>query len=422
MPRQSRKLPFAQRLNNPYTIVGRCLAPALPPDDKQELSDALKGNLVSWGALLLTANMNRCTPLWYVRLCDHGLIEIVPHDLREYLTQLHAANCERNQKIRSELIKIISLFNQEKIPVLLLKGAITFADNLYSDIGARMMNDLDLLVPEVDVFRAKNLLMSKGYIENQKDELEVQNGKILSRGKHLTSIKKPGSPAKIELHYRVMHGIAGRILTTENTWETKNKVKLNNCIALLPAPTIRLLHTMIHATQTGKAFLRSHVNLSDLAEFAAVTNNQYDNIDTQHFWNVAGQRQVKTEAIVFTGLVRTVFLAKFQAPPNRLSQFHMARVINNSQPMNINSVTELTSQEASPHHFNGNHDTEKQRKPFAAAFWRLAQLIHYYISMPKWLWWSIAFASENARKMGLLKFILKNIMKKNKWELITFGK
>jgi hypothetical protein len=53
-------------LDNPYVIVGRCLAPTLSEADLSELADVLDREVVPWEMLLATANMHRCTPLWYV--------------------------------------------------------------------------------------------------------------------------------------------------------------------------------------------------------------------------------------------------------------------------------------------------------------------------------------------------------------------
>jgi hypothetical protein len=114
------------------------------------LKDADRMNIrrdaVDWGRLLYMANLHFCAPLWFVRLQQDDLLPLLPLDLQTYLDYLHKANEERQEAFRQAAIDIVSSFEEHSIPVILLKGAATFCDDLYADLGARMMGDLDLLV------------------------------------------------------------------------------------------------------------------------------------------------------------------------------------------------------------------------------------------------------------------------------------
>jgi len=143
------------KLNRPFTILGRGLAPALTDEQKAELRNVLQSGIATWEQLLSLANIHECTPLWYVRLRQHVLLDIVPADLLEYLAKLHSANKERNAKLKQELVRVVSILSQKDIPVLPLKGAATFVDDLYDDPGARIMRDLDILIPQERIKEAR---------------------------------------------------------------------------------------------------------------------------------------------------------------------------------------------------------------------------------------------------------------------------
>ncbi len=98
-----------------------------------------------------------------MRLKKHGLLDMLPADLQTYLAHRTAANRVRNHRLKNELASIIALLAAKRIPVLLLKGAATFTDRLYADDGARLMQDLDLLIPEDQVERAQRILIDTGY-------------------------------------------------------------------------------------------------------------------------------------------------------------------------------------------------------------------------------------------------------------------
>jgi len=57
-------------------------------------------------------------------------------------------------KVYAQLRKVLQVFCQEKVPVIVLKGAL-LAELVYQHIGLRTMDDVDLLVSKQDLGKAE---------------------------------------------------------------------------------------------------------------------------------------------------------------------------------------------------------------------------------------------------------------------------
>ena len=99
-------------------------------------------------------------------LIDRQLQLITAHQIPSaVIAQIHAnfnENFQRNLYLTSELLKLGRLFETQQIPLLSFKGPI-LAQIAYGNLGLRQFLDLDILVPEADVVRASELLVSQGY-------------------------------------------------------------------------------------------------------------------------------------------------------------------------------------------------------------------------------------------------------------------
>jgi len=131
--------------NDHYALLALFLSPWKDAGIIHALTDAIKQGKPNWKNLLYLANLHFCTPLWFVRLRKDGLISLLPQDLQTYLQHLHQANVERNEAFCEAIKEIHPKLREHGIPAILLKGAASFCDDLYGDVGARMMGDIDIL-------------------------------------------------------------------------------------------------------------------------------------------------------------------------------------------------------------------------------------------------------------------------------------
>lgn len=115
---------------------------------------------IHWDGLLHIALRHRLMPLLYWQL--HATCpEAVPRLFLDRLRDLYQANARRNVSLTIQLLKILDIFDVHGIPIISYKGP-TLAAAIYGNLALRQFDDVDILVHQVDVPRAKELLISLG--------------------------------------------------------------------------------------------------------------------------------------------------------------------------------------------------------------------------------------------------------------------
>jgi hypothetical protein len=348
-----------------YSVVGRCLAPVLAEEAREFLTRTLPQGDVRWELLLAEANRQHCTPLWYARLRAHGLLGYAPADLQAYLARLYEANQTHNALLGEELAVLLPLLAKQGIPLLLLKGAATLADGLYRDGGARLMADLDLMVPEAALPEAERLLMMEGYVDDPFDRRHLDRSAMRTRHAHIAGLYHFRKNAAIELHYRVAYGQAGRVLRAGPAWRSAIVGKFAGNPVRWLEPTLRLLHNMLHATLPHREFLRGRLRLSDLAEFDALVRRYAAAIDFDELWQRVAGQGLLTEAAVYANLANRLMGTAVPAPDVPRAEWHLSRILG-AAPAALADAG--------------------WRPMLNALRWKAATLRHHGRQLPGWTW------------------------------------
>lgn len=155
-------------------------------------------------------------------------------------------SCMNNMRIEYEHVALDQVLGD--IPYVILKGNVSAS--YYPKLSLRMMGDVDFLVHEEDVARARKVLTAAGYIA------EEDNGGI-----HIAFAKlTPTGGVSIEMHRRV-NGIpstdVGETIKgyLADIWDTSSQVKMSNGSYVSPDAfhhgLVMLLHTASHLTAEG---------------------------------------------------------------------------------------------------------------------------------------------------------------------------
>jgi len=84
-------------------------------------------------------------------LLRKGLDSCLPDPIREYFQAVFSLNLERNERLRASLVEAVGALNRIGVEPLLLKGAAVLHGEPYAGVTARMLGDLDILVPAASI-------------------------------------------------------------------------------------------------------------------------------------------------------------------------------------------------------------------------------------------------------------------------------
>src|SRR5262249_7931508 len=116
-----------------------------------------------WIQVFERANADLLGPALWSALCASGEVTSLPADAREYLATLHRLNVARNKALRAQVLELVGALNERGIVPILLKGGLALFDGPYADPAARMMRDIDVLVPARERDDAIAVLKRLGY-------------------------------------------------------------------------------------------------------------------------------------------------------------------------------------------------------------------------------------------------------------------
>ncbi len=208
-------------------------------------------NEIDWAYLIQTAFKHGTVPLLYQSLnvtCPEALPKAVLDELRRHFH----ANALRNHFLTGELLKLLTQFEVHGIPVLPFKGP-ALAASAYGNLALRQFCDLDILVHEQDVLRAKDLLISQGYQPLYHLTGAEEAAYILSHGQY--PFGRDYGKISVELHWRILEPPFPFPLDIECLWERLEPISLAGKTVLTFSPGDLLLILCAHGTKSRWARL-----------------------------------------------------------------------------------------------------------------------------------------------------------------------
>ncbi len=128
-----------------------------------------------------------------------------------------------------ELLKLLGLFDAHGVRAIPYKGP-TLAAIAYGNLALREFDDLDVLVDEPDVPKAKELLVSMGYLPQY--HLSNAQEVALLRHHYAQGFSRSDVDSTIELHWRIAERHFSFPLTLEGVWERLEHIHLSGDTAL----------------------------------------------------------------------------------------------------------------------------------------------------------------------------------------------
>ncbi|MDQ3139110.1 MAG: nucleotidyltransferase family protein [Pseudomonadota bacterium] len=261
--------------------------------------------------MLEIANKGWLGPALYLALRRADRLNEIPLPVRDYLSFIHDRNCERNRRMRAQLLEAIRALDAAAIEPILLKGAIHLFTARDEELGARMISDLDISIAPVEMARAKSALIELGYCCFGSDR----------------ELARPHDVGVIELHDRPSARSA-RYLSTDLR-ACSPKAARDGAVARIPTATARALHLIVHDMIKGRDYWSFRIDLRHLQDLAELARSS-EGIDWQQLCALLSDGFAREALVVQARALEDLF--GVQIPPDlrpgrRAELRHVARLV-----------------------------------------------------------------------------------------------
>jgi hypothetical protein len=256
-----------------YYFAAKCLVLDENPNFKNIIIQSFKNNLFDWLEFVSICSENLVLQTIYVKFKNHYILEYLPEEVARHLYEIYELNRKRNTGILRQIETINTTLNKHDIYPIYLKGSGNLLDNLYTDIGERLMGDIDFLVPEAQYLYAAELMIKQGY------KSDVDATKLdLMKSDHYPPLYHSDFPTDIEIH---------RIPTDYKceSWYNKEIVfaekqtlpNIDGCY--VQSQQHKILLNFIHGQLSHEGYLYGWVSLKDIYDLYLLSK-QTSIIDT----------------------------------------------------------------------------------------------------------------------------------------------
>ncbi len=242
-----------------FYFTGKCLTLDEHPGFGQVIIEFCKADLIDWEHFVNLCSNHLVLPVIYLKFRAHGILEYLPEELSEHLNEIYELNVARNTQILKQLQHITEVLNSRNIYPVFLKGAGNLLDELYSDIGERILGDIDFLVPEKDYLMAGQLFEDEGYAS----VIPIQPHIDITGLKHYPRLSHPDFAASIEIHrIPVRENYLKRYNSTIIDQEKKTVRSLQGCFVL--SENHKIIHNFIHSQLSNRGHVYGIISFRDL--------------------------------------------------------------------------------------------------------------------------------------------------------------
>lgn len=161
--------PYVQELPAAEALLLACARSELTPAELIRARALAAG--VDWHEVERLAEEHGVGSLAYRNLRRH-FEDLAPAEMIERLKVLSIATTQSNLGLLRETLATVRELSAQGIECAVFKGLIT-TQLAYGDFSARRCGDIDILVPESDYPRAKELFLAEGFLATMSDKAEI---------------------------------------------------------------------------------------------------------------------------------------------------------------------------------------------------------------------------------------------------------
>jgi hypothetical protein len=195
MPEQTRRFGSAAT-GAEVELLLCCARTRISPEMSQRIREAAQKE-IDWVQFIRLAMRHDTLALTYWnlhRICP----ELVPSGVLEPLRARYEAGAAESRLLAEELVNILGVLDSQGIPAVPYKGA-ALAVRLYGYLSLRGFGDIDIVVCEREVLRARRLLIDRGYAP---ERVEINDLNQFLRENHELLLYRGDGKVRLDLHWR----------------------------------------------------------------------------------------------------------------------------------------------------------------------------------------------------------------------------
>ncbi len=251
-----------------HLFIGLCLSALVESHRSPVLAAKLKSGQINWPLIVTISSRHLVTPALFASFQVHGLTEILESEVRNYLSIIHQLNLARNKNILKEVHDVVFKLNDVGVQPTLIKGAAHLTSGLYKDPGARIMSDIDMLVPESQLMSCVGALKSLGYGSKNPFDGEL-------KGHHFPRLIHPNREVGIELH---RWATSKNAIKAEEIFGASSLWEINGNKFRIPSREHALMINIIHA-HTGALRFPGQINFRANMDHALLIQAPGEKVD-----------------------------------------------------------------------------------------------------------------------------------------------
>ncbi len=245
----------AERSEIASALLLACLYPS--PEGRNARSwQRLLDRGIDWDLFLALGDHHDLLPLMFAGLKD-APAECLPKALMPLLRDHFQANQLRNRLALQCFLSAEAALTGAEIPALALKG-LALAATDYENLAARQFGDVDLLIPESQVARARSILERLDYrpvyppnmlLNLNLQQLTPNQERVYFAYYHELTLQSPDALFQLDMHWALVPKHVPIIPDCKAVWQEARRTTYGGQTISVPSAEHQIIHTCIHAAK-----------------------------------------------------------------------------------------------------------------------------------------------------------------------------
>ena len=245
-----------------FYFAGQCLTQSDSAEFRKRIITSLSSSRKSLDDFIQLCDRNLILPTVYLKFKKLDLLRYLPSEVSKLLKDIYTLNKSRNAAILEQINEINKTLEQKNILPVYLKGCAHLLDDLYSDIGERMIGDIDLLVKEEDYIEAGQLLMELGY--------KKKFDKHWTEHFHLPPLYRDDYPAAVEIHRLPVGAKYAKLFSPDYGFDQIKMISSKeNCF--VQSDEHQFIQNVIHSQRSHSGYLFKKNYLRDMYDLHLIS-------------------------------------------------------------------------------------------------------------------------------------------------------